>query len=89
MRHLARVLVVEVADSSLPRDRAKARVYAAAGVTEYWIVDPIDGVLEVHRQPSAAGYASVTRYGRGEAVHLEAFADVEVRVADVLPPLPR
>ena len=58
-------------------------------MTEYWIVNLIDGVLEVHRQPAATGYASVTRHGRGEAVHLQAFADVEVRVADVLPPLPR
>ena len=32
-------LIIEVADTSLDKDRAKAAVYAAAGVREYWIVN--------------------------------------------------
>jgi Uma2 family endonuclease len=79
-------LIVEVADSSLARDRAKAALYAAAAVTEYWIVNLHDGVIEVHRQPGPTGYASLVRRGRGEKVTLAAFADVEVLVSDVLPP---
>ncbi len=31
--------VIEVADSTLARDRAKSRVYARAGIPECWIVD--------------------------------------------------
>jgi Uma2 family endonuclease len=75
-----------VADSSLARDRSKARLYAAAGVTEYWIVNWIDERVEVHREPNATGYARVLSAGRGETLRLVAFADVAVPVADVLPP---
>lgn len=79
-------LVVEVADSSLARDRAKARLYAAAGVTEYWIVNLIDDRVEVHREPGADGYARVSWVRRGETLRMIAFADVEVAVVEVLPP---
>jgi Uma2 family endonuclease len=79
-------LIVEVADSSLARDRAKAALYAAAGVTEYWIVNLQDAVIEVHREPGPNAYARMTRHGRGESLTLVAFADVAIRVADVLPP---
>ena len=45
-------LVVEVADSSLRLDRRlKAGLYARARLPEYWIVNLVDGVLEVHRDP--------------------------------------
>jgi Uma2 family endonuclease len=79
-------LVVEVADSSLARDRAKARLYAAASVTEYWIVNLIDKLVEVHREPTAGGYAHVTSYRRGGRLHLVTFEDVVVAVSDILPP---
>lgn len=45
------LLVVEVSDSSLPRDRLKARIYAAAGIPEMWIVDVAGRTVEVHRDP--------------------------------------
>jgi hypothetical protein len=45
-------LVVEVADSSLTFDRAvKAPLYAAAGVGLLWIVNLLDGLLEVFSAP--------------------------------------
>jgi Uma2 family endonuclease len=79
-------LVVEVADSSLERDRAKAALYAAAGATEYWIVNIRDATIEVHREPGPTSYARVTYHRRGEGLKLVAFPDIEIRVADVLPP---
>jgi Uma2 family endonuclease len=46
-------LVVEVADSSLRRDKiTKKRLYARAGVTVYWIVNLVDGLIEVYSDPS-------------------------------------
>ena len=54
------VLIVEVADSSLARDTYKARLYAAAGVREYWILDLPNRQLIVHRSPSADGYGDVS-----------------------------
>ena len=46
-------LVIEVAVSSRRRDREKAAVYAAAGVTEYWIVDVAHSEVVVHRDPQS------------------------------------
>jgi Uma2 family endonuclease len=45
-------LVVEVADASLRLDRrVKAGLYARARLPEYWIVNLVDRVVEVHRDP--------------------------------------
>ncbi len=79
-------LVIEVADTSLARDREKARVYATAGVLEYWIVNLGEEVIEVHAGPSTNGYARVTRSGRGARLPVPQLDDVEVAVTDVLPP---
>lgn len=47
-------LVVEVSDSSLGFDRTtKQRLYAVAGIPEYWIINFRADVIEVHRQPDA------------------------------------
>ena len=46
-------LLVEIADSSLDRDRGpKRRAYAAAGIPVYWIVNLIDRCVEVFSEPS-------------------------------------
>jgi len=79
-------LIVEVAETSLARDRAKARLYASAGVAEYWIVNLAEQLIEVHRGPRADDYATVTRHGRDDVLHLFSFGDIPVRVGDVLPP---
>lgn len=49
-------LVAEVAVTSLKLDRAKASIYAEAGVKEYWIVRPENRQVEIYREPSPAGY---------------------------------
>lgn len=51
-------LVIEVAIATAGIDRAKAEVYAAAGVAEYWIVLPESRAIEIHRDPSPGGYAA-------------------------------
>jgi Uma2 family endonuclease len=45
-------LVVEIAESSLALDREhKGSLYARAGVADYWILNLVDGVLEIYRGP--------------------------------------
>ncbi len=45
-------LVIEVADSSLERDRnIKKRIYARAGIPVYWIVNLPERQIEVYSQP--------------------------------------
>lgn len=58
------LLVVEVAAESLAKDQTvKARLYARAGIPEYWIVDVAARAVEVRRDPDAeAGtWGSVAR----------------------------
>lgn len=50
-------LVVEVADSSYDVDSGvKAAIYAAAGVPVFWLLDLNRQRLEIHTEPSPAGY---------------------------------
>lgn len=78
-------LVIEVAESSQNKDRRiKAPLYAAAGVQEYWLVDVVARQVEVFREPTAHGYASVSRHLPGESVTLEALPGVEIAVSDIM-----
>lgn len=56
-------LVVEVADSSLAFDRGpKAKLYAAAGIPEYWIVNLIDRQVEVYTDPRPTRGTELANY---------------------------
>ena len=61
-------LVVEVAVTSLAADRAKAALYAEAGVGEYWIVLAEAGQVEAYRRPEGGVYLEKRTYRRGETV---------------------
>jgi len=61
-------LVVEIAVSSLDLDRAKATVYAAAGVPVCWLVIPLERRVEVCTEPGAAGYGRVETFGPGDTL---------------------
>lgn len=51
------VLVIEIADSSLSRDRGlKKRIYALANIPVYWIVNLAQRKIEVYSEPSGADY---------------------------------
>jgi len=92
--HPARaVLIVEVAESSLSLDRsAKGSLHARAGLAEYRIVNLVDHVLEVYRDPAAdigAPYgwrytAAVTLRG-GDVVTPLAAPHSPIPVVDLVP----
>ena len=45
-------LIIEVSDTTLQRDRTvKKRIYARAGIAIYWIVNLVEGMVEVYSQP--------------------------------------
>lgn len=84
------VLVVEVAQSSLAKDRLrKARLYARAGLTDYWIVNLVDRVLEVYREPVRSSgrlkYRSVRPFRPGTVVSPLGAPRARIRVDDLLP----
>ncbi|MCL2640350.1 MAG: Uma2 family endonuclease [Phycisphaerales bacterium] len=47
-------LVIEIADSSIPRDRKKIGLYASAAIPEYWIVDVAQKQVTVYTEPVIA-----------------------------------
>ena len=86
-------LVVEVADSSLEFDRGeKGSLYARARIPEYWIVNLLDRVLEIHREPTSDPaaphgwrYRSVTTLAPSGVVTPVAVPSVPIRVVDLIP----
>jgi len=87
------VLIVEVAESRLAFDRRhKSSLYARAGIADYWVVNLVDRVLEVYRDPVAAAaapygfrYRSVTRLRPPATVTPLAAPSAVIPVADLLP----
>src|SRR5262249_27656966 len=87
------VLVVEASLSSLAFDRDyRASLYARAGRPEYWIVNLVDRVLEVRREPAPEpsapygwDYTLVDVLGPTERVSALGAPDVQIPVGDLLP----
>jgi Uma2 family endonuclease len=84
--------VVEVAEATLKRDqRSKKRVYAQAGITEYWIVNLIAHQIEVYTLPGevdgAVTYQSRQDYRRGASIPviLEGNEIGQIAVSQILP----
>jgi Uma2 family endonuclease len=76
------VLTIEVAESSLALDRQrKGSLYARAGLSDYWVLNLIDRVLEVYRAPAPD---SASPFGWRYA-HSEAF-DASERVTPLAAP---
>jgi Uma2 family endonuclease len=55
------LLVVEIATTSRLVDRAKARIYALAGVPVYWLVDVPNRRVEVRTEPRETGEYALTQ----------------------------
>jgi Uma2 family endonuclease len=82
--------VFEVADSSLSEDRTtKQRVYAAAGIPRYVIINLIDEIIEVHTGPDAGQrrYTNmvVLRAGGSLTLAMPDGATLDVAVERLLP----
>ncbi|RKT45872.1 Uma2 family endonuclease [Thiocapsa rosea] len=75
------LLLVEVADSSLAYDREiKLPRYARAGIPEVWLVDLAGRRLDIHRQPTEAGYAEIRTAADLSAIALPLGSDVHRRL---------
>jgi len=80
------LLVIEVSDSSLEYDRtAKVSLYADAGIPEYWIVNLVEDVMGVYRDPEDGNYRSRTIAGPDEATSPVAWPDLKIRSRELLP----
>ena len=80
------LLLIEVADSSLSKDRGlKTRLYAEAGISDYWIVNVKGKCVEVRRDPIGSSYTSIATFHVGQNVHPLAFPDVSLPVSLLFP----
>lgn len=87
------VLTVEIADSSLEIDRGrKGAAYARAGLADYWIVNLLDDVLEIYRDPGPDasspfgwGYARRVVLRAADEARPLAAPGAGIRVGDLLP----
>ena len=91
--HPARpALAIEVAETSLGFDRErKGSLYARAGIVDYWVVNLVDGILEIYRDPApdpqpafGSRYQSVTRLKPPATVALLGVPSCQVAVAALL-----
>lgn len=79
-------LIVEVADSSLLHDRKrKTRLYARAGIAEYWILNLVKRCLEVYRAPKDGIYTVRLILRDGDSVSPLARPEASIPVASLLP----
>ena len=78
-------LVIEVAQSSLTRDRGlKRSIYARSGVPEYWIVNLVDKSIEVYSNPADGDYTSNRCVAHSESVSPSRFPEISLRVASIV-----
>jgi Uma2 family endonuclease len=79
------LLIIEIAHSSLPRDRLlKLPLYARAGVPEYWIVNLSERQVEVYRAPAGDSYQEQQVYAAGATLAPLFAPDWTLAVYDLL-----
>jgi len=79
------LLVIEVADTSLERDRdLKIPRYAAAGIPEAWLVDLAGDAISVCRGPGPDGYTEIVTVTRAETLRPLLLPGVSVGVDEIL-----
>lgn len=87
------LLLVEVADFSLNYDKkVKLPLYAAAGISDYWIFNRVDFLLETYRQPYQMNSGKLDyRYQQtflpDEAIALTNFPDSSLDLSRIFPPI--
>ncbi|MBV8847417.1 MAG: Uma2 family endonuclease [Bryobacterales bacterium] len=76
------LLAIEVADSTLDFDLSKkARLYARAGIPDYWVFDIKKRRVIVHREPAGDNYRSIVEYREHESVTPLAASQAAFQVA--------
>jgi Uma2 family endonuclease len=73
------------APGNLAHDRrTKFRIYALAGVREYWLIDPDASTVEINVLRGQA-YASAGSLGADEEIRSEVLPDFTARVSEICP----
>ena len=83
---------MEVADTTIESDFAertlrertiKIPLYASSGISEVWLVDVNELVIEVFKEPTANSYQSIQTLKQGE-IFVQAFPDISFAVEQIV-----
>ena len=81
-------LVVEIADSTLKQDcQVKDKLYAKAGIAEYWVVDIKNRQINIFRNPTPTGYAHHLILNEPNDFSPLAFPQISIELTSILPPV--
>lgn len=81
-------LIVEVADSTLNYDcETKDKLYARAGITDYWVLDLRNRQLHIFRDLTPTGYTSHLILTEPNQVSPLAFPSLTLSLTSILPPV--
>lgn len=81
-------LIVEVADSTLKQDcEIKDKLYAQAGIADYWVVDLKNRQLHIFRHPTPTGYTSHLILTEPNQISPLVFPDVNLSLTAILSPI--
>jgi Uma2 family endonuclease len=80
------ILLIEVAETSLPYDRGQKTVaYAKSGIPEYWIMNLVDRKIEMFSDPDLVAQCYRTERSAGVGDILSLPGGVMLPAADLLP----
>lgn len=80
--------LIEVSDTTYSFDRSvKLRLYADAGIPEYWIVNVRKRSVDIHRRPDGPEFREFERLFDGEQLTLAAIPDLSLPVSGLFAPL--
>ncbi|MEO1718144.1 MAG: Uma2 family endonuclease [Planctomycetota bacterium] len=76
-------LVIEIAVTSLKFDlTTKAELYSRHGVTEYWVIDTVNRVTRVHREPTETGFGAITQVAWSDRLVPTRVPELAIRLDD-------
>jgi Uma2 family endonuclease len=80
-------LVVEVADFTLKTDcEIKDKIYAQAGIADYWVIDIKNRQVHIFRDPTPSGYTSHLILSATQTISPLAFCTITLPITAILPP---
>ncbi len=79
------LLLIEVADTSIEYDRQiKIPLYAENNITEMWLININENIIQVYQNPQGKLYKNITNYQIDDKIDLTIFPDCEIKVKDIL-----
>jgi Uma2 family endonuclease len=78
-------LIIEVSDTSIEYDRnVKRRLYARAGIGEFWLIDLSAETVEIYNRPENGEYQQKIIKKRGESFQSSTISDLALEVDQIL-----